>query len=67
MIYTDLGRISGASPGDFIRLYRPRKGDQPRRNLGQAVILAVGPNTSSAKITYSVVESFLGDRVELLN
>jgi hypothetical protein len=67
VIYTDLGRISGATPGDFIQLYRSRSGDLPRRNLGQAVILTVGPNTSAAKITYSMVESVLGDRVELLS
>jgi hypothetical protein len=66
VIYTDLGRVSGASPGDFVQLFRERDGDQPRRNLGQAVILTVGPNTSAAKITYSVIESKLGDRVELL-
>ena len=67
VIYTDLGRVSGASPGDFIQLYRVREGDLPRRNIGHAVILAVGTNTSAAKITYSIIESKLGDRVELLN
>jgi hypothetical protein len=37
----------------------------PRVNLGQAVVLTVGPDTSTAKITRSVRESYVGDRVEV--
>jgi hypothetical protein len=39
--------------------------DLPRMNLGQAVVLTVGPDTSTAKITRSVRESRVGDRVEV--
>lgn len=65
VIYTDLGQLSGVNPGDFIRLYRERDGGLPRQMLGQAVILTVESGTSTAKITQSVRESMIGDRVEL--
>ena len=65
VIFTDLGGLSGVSPGDFITLYRERAHDLPRLKLGQAVILTVEGGTSTAKITSSVRESWIGDRVEV--
>lgn len=66
VIFTDLGRISGASPGDFVRLYRERTGDLPRMPLAHGVVLTVGPDTSAVKLMYSTRESGIGDEVELL-
>jgi hypothetical protein len=66
VIHTDLGRVSGVEPGDFIRLFRDREGDLPRMPIAHAVVLTVGPETSAAKITYAVREGTVGDRVELL-
>ncbi len=65
LIYTDLGAPSGAAPGDIVTLFRARADDLPRRNLGQAVVLTVGPVSSLAKILVSVGESEVGDAVEL--
>lgn len=67
VIYTDLGRAAGVAPGDVVTLYRQRDGQMPRMNLGQAVILTVGPGTSMAKIVVAVRESFVGDAVEVLS
>jgi hypothetical protein len=64
IVYTDLGAASGVQPGDAVTIFRDN-GDLPRINLGQAVILTVEPTTSTAKITLSVKESGLGDRVEV--
>lgn len=65
VIFTDLGQTV-VTPGDVVTLYRAREGDLPRQNLGQAVILTVGPATSTAKIVVAVRESHIGDEVEVL-
>jgi hypothetical protein len=64
VIFTDLGSAQGARPGAALRVFRERQG-LPRTMLGQAVILEVEPNTSSAKITLAVKEMVIGDRVEI--
>ncbi|MCZ6785826.1 MAG: hypothetical protein O7E54_01545, partial [Planctomycetota bacterium] len=66
VIFTDLGDLSGVRPGDFVTLYRERESDLPRVKLGQAVILTVEADTSTAKIMTAVRESGIGDRVEVL-
>jgi len=65
VIYTDLGRQTGAVPGDVLVLFRDREEGLPRLVLGQAVVLTVEPETSTAKIMYSRRESLIGDRVEI--
>jgi hypothetical protein len=65
MIHTDLGAASGVAPGSVLTLYRDQ-GDLPRAMIGQAVVLTVEPLTSTAKITTSVRETHVGDRVEVL-
>jgi len=64
VIYTDLGMGSGVAPGDILTVYRDN-GDLPRRMIGQAVILTVEQNTSTAMLVTSVSESGPGDRVEV--
>jgi hypothetical protein len=64
IIYTDLGAGSGAEPGDVLTVYRDN-GDLPRLMLGQAVILTVEQNTSTATLTTTVRESSPGDSVEV--
>ena len=64
IMHTDLGVASGVKPGQVLTMYRDN-GDLPRLNIGQAVILTVEPETSTAKITLSVRESGVGDRVEV--
>lgn len=64
IIYTDLGAGSGARPGDVLTVYRDN-GDLPRLMLGQAVILTVEQNTSTAALTTTVRESTPGDNVEV--
>lgn len=66
IISTDLGELSGIRPGDVVTLYRAIEG-QPRRNLGQAVVLTTQPETSTARVLVSVREMLLGDRVEVVN
>jgi hypothetical protein len=66
MIYVDIAGAQGARPGEFLTLYRPGVDELPRINLGQAVVLTVEPNTSTAKILYSVKEVLPGDRAELV-
>ncbi len=63
IIHTDLGQDSGLRPGDFMTLYRDN-GELPRIMIGEAMVLTVEPATSTAKITMSVRELGLGDRVE---
>lgn len=65
VIHTDLGRASGVVPGEVVTLFRDRV-DLPRTMIGQAVILTVEPLTSTAKITLSVRELEVGDRVEVV-
>lgn len=65
VIYTDLGQHTGVSPGDVLVLYRERGEGLPRMNLGQAVVLTVETETSTAKIMTSARESEVGDWVEL--
>ena len=49
----------------MLLLYRDRDGGLPRLVLGQAVLLTVESETSTAKIMYSRRESLIGDRVEI--
>ncbi len=65
VIYTDLGQHTGVTPGDVLLLYRERHNGLPRIMLGQAVVLTVEPETSTAKIMTSSRESEIGDRVEI--
>jgi hypothetical protein len=65
VIYTDLGRHAGVAPGDVLVLYREAAGGLPRTMLGQAVVLTVETETSTAKIMTSARESEVGDRVEV--
>jgi hypothetical protein len=64
IIYTDLGAGSGAQPGDVLTVYRDN-GDLPRLMLGQAVILTVEQNSSTAALITTVRESSPGDSVEV--
>jgi hypothetical protein len=65
IIYVDLGVASGINPGEVLTLYEER-GELPRVNLGQAVVITVEPLTSTAKLTMTVKETEIGDRVEIL-
>ena len=65
VIHTDLGADSGVRPGDFVTVYRDNV-DLPRILIGQAMILTVEPGSSTAKVTLSVRELGVGDRVEVV-
>jgi hypothetical protein len=65
LIHTDLGQHTGVSPGDVLLLFRERESGLPRKMLGQAVVLTVEPDTSTAKITTAAQESTIGDWVEV--
>lgn len=65
LIQIDLGQGTGVKPGNVLTLYRENKNDLPRMKLGQAVILAVQPDTATAKIIMAVKEAAVGDRVEV--
>ncbi len=65
LITVDLGANAGMRPGDMLALYR-ENGDLPRIMLGHAVVLTVEPGNATARITASVRESMIGDRVEEL-
>jgi hypothetical protein len=64
VIFTDLGQHTGVAPGDVLVLFRERGEGLPRMMLGQAVVLTVEPETSTAKIVTSARESWIGDWVE---
>lgn len=66
IVYTDLGVASGVRPGDVLTLYEERP-QLPRVKIGQAVVLTVEPQTSTAKITHSWRETEPGLRVEIAN
>lgn len=66
IVYTDLGVASGVRPGDVLTLYE-EQGQLPRVKIGQAIVLTVEPQTSTAKITRSWRESEPGVRVEIAN
>jgi hypothetical protein len=65
VINVDLGLASGVAPGDVLTMYRPQT-DLPRLQIGQAVVLTVEPTSSTVKIHYSVRESVVGDKVEVV-
>jgi len=65
IVYVDLGVASGVGPGEVLTLYQDR-GELPRVNIGQAVVLTVEPLTATAKLTLTVRETGVGDRVEVM-
>lgn len=65
VIHTDLGVASGVQPGDVLTMYQDR-GELPRANTGQGVVLTVEPLSSTVKITTSVREILKGDYVEIV-
>ena len=65
VIFTDLGQHAGAVPGDVLMLFRERGRGMPRIMLGQAVVLTVETETSTAKILVSSRETHIGDWVEI--
>lgn len=64
IIHTDLG-AGTVRPGDFLTVYRDNA-ELPRLLIGQALILTVEPGSSTAKVTRSVRELGIGDRVEVV-
>ena len=66
LIHTDLGRHTGVNPGDVLLLFREREHGLPRMMLGQAVIVTVETETSTAKVMISSRETEVGDWVEVL-
>ena len=63
IIHMDLGE-STVSSGEVVTLYRPN-GDNPRLVLGQAVVLTAEQESATLRITDSVREIMIGDRVEV--
>ena len=64
IVQVDLGIASGVEPGDVLTLYRERE-ELPRTNLGQGIVLTVEGTTSTVKLIDSVIETEVGDRVEV--
>ena len=63
----DAGTDDGVAPGNVFSVYRivyPSV-PTPRAALGEATIVAVRENTSTAKVTYSKSEIMVGDQAEL--
>ncbi|ANM31970.1 hypothetical protein ABI59_24015 [Acidobacteria bacterium Mor1] len=65
VVHTDLGDLAGVRPGALLRFYRERENNLPRRVLAQGVVLTVEEGTSTVRIIDSLMESELGDRVEV--
>jgi hypothetical protein len=65
VIFTDLGQHTGVVPGDVLMLFREQGRGLPRLMLGQAIVLTVETETSTAKIVTSARESEIGDWVEI--
>jgi hypothetical protein len=65
ILHADLGAGSGIQPGDFLTIYRDR-GELPRTVIGQALVLTVESGTCTAKVTKTVREFGVGDRVEVV-
>jgi len=65
IVHADLGASSGVKAGDFLTIYRDR-GELPRLLIGQALVLTVESGTCTAKVTRSVREFGVGDRVEVV-
>ncbi len=67
IVAVDLGTIAGVKPGDVMTIYRPNRegADLPRQNLGEGVVLLTDGKSSAVKITASVREIYVGDRVEV--
>jgi hypothetical protein len=63
----DAGTDDGVAPGNVFSVYRivyPSV-PTPRAALGEATIVSVRENTSTAKVTYSKYEIMVGDQAEL--
>ena len=67
LVDIDLGSRQGVKPGDVMAIYRPNPEgrDLPRVNLGLGVVMITRDHSSVMKISTTVREMFLGDRVEM--
>jgi len=63
LVVIDRGSDSGTTPGDFFTIYRMNLGQ--RVVLGELVVLVTGRQTATAKVTSSLTEMYVGDRLEL--
>jgi hypothetical protein len=65
VVQVDLGLASGVQPGDVLTLYSER-GELPRSNLGQGIVLTVEQLSSTVKVTDTVRELSVGDHAEIV-
>ena len=67
IVNVDVGEPEGVKPGDLLTIYRPSPYGEgmPRVNLGEGVVILTEGHTSVVKITASVKEIAVGDRVEM--
>lgn len=67
IVDVDMGQSDGLRPGDVLTIFRdnPEGDELPRVNLGQAVVLMTEPRTAVVRISMSVRDIYLGDRVEM--
>lgn len=67
VVAVDLGQSQGVAPGEMLTIFRPNPSgeDLPRLNLGEGVVVMTGGSSAVVKITASVREIYLGDRVEV--
>jgi hypothetical protein len=66
IIQVDLGVASGVAPGDILTVFRDVE-ELPRTLVAQAIVLTVEGTTSTVKLTETVREVVVGDRVEVTN
>jgi hypothetical protein len=66
VVYLDLGRNSGARPGDLFIVFRDMETAEGKRKtaIGEVVILRVEDRAATALVTYSTDGIALGDSVE---
>jgi hypothetical protein len=62
--FVDLGSAQDVKPGDVMSVFR-HVDELPRRMLGQAVVVETREGSSMVKITKSLREIYIGDKVEI--
>ena len=63
LMVTDLGQNQGAQPGQRLTIFRPTRDPKLMSDVGEAVVVAVQPDSSTIRVEYATDAVFFGDRV----
>jgi hypothetical protein len=59
----DLGQNRGAAPGQRLTVFRPQRDKRPVVDVGEAVVVAVRPDSATIRIEHAIDAIYFSDRV----